>query len=221
MNDLTLKDILEDISREEYEEFEKMTDVPNHRFSFRHRRKMKKILAPKQPESRYLKSLPPTKRVALIMMTILFALVSMVSAGAAINGFLRREYSDNTQFFVAYPAGSPITIEHEYYLPNPPSGYEQSQKERLQNEVITYYTNAETDKVLIFSQQVRDSFDEHFDNERSTFEDINLNGHYGIYINFKNEGESFLVWDNEDYVLEISGPFTKEELMNLAKSAKY
>lgn len=53
-------------------------------------------------------------------------------------------------------------------------------------------------------------------------EEVYINGCYGLFIDFSSGGVvcSEVMWDNGDYILEIWGNMTKNELIDLAKSAK-
>lgn len=46
--------------------------------------------------------------------------------------------------------------------------------------------------------------------------------HYGVCLYFDLQSYIYagVVWDSEDYILELSGDLTKKELIDLAKTAK-
>ena len=62
----------------------------------------------------------------------------------------------------------------------------------------------------------------HYNTEYHSFEDIEINGHAGLRLDFSDDEHhhSLLVWDNGDYVLEIVGDLSKSGILKLAKSAK-
>lgn len=62
----------------------------------------------------------------------------------------------------------------------------------------------------------------HYNTEGQDFEEININGHYGVCLYFDLQSYIYagVVWDSEDYILELSGDLTKKELIDLAKTAK-
>lgn len=51
---------------------------------------------------------------------------------------------------------------------------------------------------------------------------MNINGNAGLCIDFgDNEFQHVVVvWDNGDYILELSGDLSKNQLIELAKTAK-
>ncbi len=220
INEITLKQILEEICLEEANEFANM-EASRHRFSFRHRRAMKRILSVNQPERRGLRYLPPYKRIVIAAVLIFLALFTVTAGAVAVSGFIRKKHRDNTQLFAANAEGCPVTIEHGYYLPEIPDGYKLHEYDATLWSVCTIYKNSEN-RTLVFNQDVKEIYDQHFDNERASFERVDVNGHLGLYLDFGTEsGENgLLVWDNNDYIFEISGNLSKSELINLAEGAK-
>lgn len=85
MYEYTLKEVFEELHKREFAEFDK---PPRHIFSFRHRRAMKKILSASQPRS--LRCLPPTKRIALIVLLIFMAILTVTACTVAINDILKK-----------------------------------------------------------------------------------------------------------------------------------
>ncbi len=222
MNEISLKQILEEMCLEEANEFENMKDIPHHHFSLRHRRAMRKILSVNQPERRGLRSLPPSKRIVIAVMLIFLALFTITASAVAIKGFIRKRHRDNTQLFAVNSENSPSKIEYEYYLPEIPSGYELQNKVTTPFSVCSIFVNPENGNTLTFYQDVKNEYDKHFDTERAVFEEMDINGNYGLYLDIGGENREHgdLVWDNGDYILEIAGDLSKSELVNLAQSAK-
>ncbi len=221
MNEISLKQILEEMCLEEVNEFENMKNIPHHHFSLRHRRAMKKILSANQPERRGLHHLPPSKRIVIATMLIFLALFTVTASAVAIKGFIRKRHRDNTQLFVVNVENSPSLIEYEYYLSEIPDGYELYENDTTLYSVCKIYINSEN-RTLTFYQNVKKYYDQHFDNEKNSFEEVEINGHYGLYIDFGTEKREHgdLVWDNGDYILEINGDLSKSELISLAQSVK-
>lgn len=224
MNEITLKQIMEEMCLEEANEFANMEKVPHNHFSIHHRSAMKKILSVNQPEWRGSRYLPPSKRIILVTMLIFLALFSVPAVATATKGFIRKEHRDNTELFAANAKGSPGMIEQKYYLPEIPEGYEMYQNVVTPFSVYISYKNPDSNNsIIVFCQDVKENYGAHFDNERASFEEVDINGHLGLYLDFGTElGEDgLLVWDNNDYILEISGNLSKNALINLAKSAKF
>lgn len=215
MNDYTLAEVFQIVYKEEFAEFD---NPPKHFFSRRHRKAMKAILyphtAPEPSEKRHI----PLKRRVLIVLMVVILMAFGISAGAAmIRGFTRKENSDNTEIFAVNAENAPKTIEYVYYLPEIPEGYVPHEYTADSWSVNTSYINLSINKTLNFNQHVKDGYHTHLDNERHELEEIEINGKYALYLGSDSWGT--ITWDNEDYVLEVSGCFTKEELIALAESA--
>lgn len=224
MGELTLRDILEEMCLEEANEFANMENIPHQHFSLRHRRRMRKILSTNRPGRRSLRNLPPSKRVAAVVLIILLATFTFAAGAIAISGFIRKDHRDNTQLFPADIGNCPVRIEHEYYLSEIPEGYELYEKNINPFVVYIKYINPTNQDTLIFVQNVKEGYEQHFDNEKAIFEEeeIDINDYYGLYLNLGNKDreKGVIVWDNGDYIMEVKGFLSKNELINLAKSAK-
>lgn len=220
MNDFTLAEVFEEVYKQEFTEFD---NAPKHFFSRRHRKAMNEILYPRN-KSELTKSADyqrkiPIKRRALIALLAIILSVCGIAAGAAIcRGFLRKEHSDNTQIFTVNAEKAPKTIEYEYYLPDIPNGYEPYEYYSDSWYVYTSYIDSSTNKLLTFEQDIKDGYNAHFDNEHYIMEELEINGKYSLCFTVENSGT--IVWDNEDYILQVFGHFTKDELIELAESVR-
>lgn len=221
MNKPTLKDILEEMCIEEANEFNNMKDVPKHHFSLRHRRAMKKILSAEKQERQVSRSLPFTKRVAVVTLIVLLALNTVITGVATVNGFILREHQDNTELIATNTDNSPTSIKTEYFISDIPDDYKLFEKDTTAVDIYVHYKNPQGNNI-IFQQTVKKDYSQYFNTDRTPLEEVDINGHYGLYLNFKNENteDGIIVWDNGDYVMQIEGNFDKNSLINLAKSVK-
>lgn len=220
MDKVMLSAILEKIC---VEEAAAITAAPVPKLSFGHRRQMKKVF------SKYQKSLHTgrknrtagVKRLVLIVAIIFLAMFTVVAGAAAINGFNRKKYRDHTELLTVNAENCPKVIENVYYLSEIPEGYELRDVDRGDKSIYTAYVEPDN-RSIVLKQDVKDGYKCNFDTEYCEFEELNINEHYVLYLDFSNSEENWglIVWDNGDYVLQISGNFAKEVLMNLAKSAK-
>lgn len=113
-------------------------------------------------------------------------------------------------------------IETVYYLPEIPEGYELFQSTFSEQSVYTSYIKPDTNRCISFEQFVKDRYSYYFDTEQQDFEELDINGHYALYLGSRDVNNTcgYIVWDNGDYILQIFGDFTKDELIKLAKSVK-
>lgn len=209
-----LKEIMIEVNKRNLAELE---DPPRHHFSRQSRKRLNDILYPKIPKIEKSK-IPPRKMLLYLVMAIILLVVGTTAGAAIANGFLRKEHSDNTELFTPVDSNCPITIESVYYLPEIPEGYKLYETISDNREVYTSYMNQNTGRCMVFCQSVKHGYRSSADNEHHSLEEVDINGHYGLYLGDNDGGSVF--WDNDDYILEVSGDFDKDELLNLAKSAK-
>ena len=183
---------------------------------------MKAILCPPTPNTApvYTPSRhTPLKRRVLIAVMVVVLMALGITAGAAMYwGFARKEHKDNTELFPINTANAPKTIEYMYYLPEIPEGYALYKQFPGVESVMTTYINTSTHRTLNFHQYVKDGFSAHIDNEHTVLEEIEINGKYALYYGNNKYGE--IILDNDDYILSVSGDFSREELTALLISAE-
>ncbi len=213
MSESILKSVLE----EKYsKEFDVYSNAPNHFFSIRHKRKMKTIFA-KSPAAK--NNIKLNKRFATLLVAIVFlAVLSITAVAMAIAGFLSKEHSDNTELFAINYENAPTEIEDIYYLSELPIGFEVYSLTQTEVRVTTTYYNQFEDKYIIFSQHTKNGFNTHIDNEQGEMTDTTVNGYVGLY--YTNNKCHIILWDDKDYIFELTSELTKTETEYLAKSTK-
>lgn len=224
MNNYSISDIFDEAYRREFSTFDNST---THIFSFSHRRKMKKIfkLYSDNQDRPDLASIKPVKRLSLsfILVIIILALTAVSAVAVALyNGFTQNEYRDHTDLLVIDYVSGLETIEYIYELTALPEDYEIVNRYIDAAHCVTDFNNLNTEKVISIYQTVKNGYIGHYDNEISTHSTVYIGDIPAIYIDSSDENSSFgiLVWDNGDYILEISGHLTKNELIDLAKLLK-
>lgn len=220
MSNELFKNILQEMCNEEFAEYEASEE---HKFSIRHRRKIKKLF--REHERKHASSISAKattysrKRIAVIVIIAVAFVLSCVTVGAWVTGgFKNIKKSDHTEIFNIDYANAPQTIEYLYYISALPDEYKLTASDV--NIDISANFDYETDdgRNLSFNQIVKSAYKSYIDTENYKIEEIIIDNKDGIFVAF--ESESLLVWDNSDYVLEIYGTFTKEEMLDLAKSTK-
>lgn len=103
-----------------------------------------------------------------------------------------------------------------------PEGYVFSEKTSDPWHETTTYTNSITKRNLVIHQTVKEGYKSHIDNEHSVLENIYFDGHTGFYFTGKEHDDVWggIIWDNDDYILEILGDFNKNQLIEFAKTLK-
>lgn len=229
MNESYFKDILAEICEEEKAELNKF---PPFKPSLRHRLAMKRIFRMFEKITHATASDPPmvltsqskhlhlTKRLIIIFIVIICAIIftGFVSIYFSKN-FYGTVYNDNTYLFAANKENCPTTIEYEYYLPELPEGFEMVEHDdSMSFYVYTLYENGLSGQIITLTQFTKEAFDVHYNTEHHDFGEIEINGHSGLCLDFSDG--SILIWDNGDYILELDGNLSKNELIFLAENTK-
>ena len=231
MSESVLKSILEESARLEWVKYE---NAQEHVFSKKHERKMKHVFKLFERDDcklkPYIGSRPHyhfrfTKRNIIVLLAVIF-LAALAGCGVTYftsKNFYGKVNADNTELFVINTENCPSTIEDKYYLPCLPDGYEVLGTDSTPFYEWISYENPATEQTLTFCQFAKASFDStHYDTENQKFQEININGHSGLCLDYSSQGYNYavIVWDNGDYILELYGETSKNELYDLAKTAK-
>lgn len=231
MSESVLKSILEESARLEWVKYE---NAQEHVFSKKHERKMKHVFKLFERNDCKLKpytgSKPHyhfrfTKRNIIVLLAVIF-LAALAGCGVTYftsKNFYGKVNADNTELFVINTENCPSTIEDKYYLPCLPDGYEVLGTDSTPFYEWISYENPATEQTLTFCQFAKVSFDStHYDTENQKFQEININGHSGLCLDYSSQGYNYavIVWDNGDYIFELFGEYSKNELCDLAKTAK-
>lgn len=227
MNEISLDEILAAAHDAEFSQYD---NVPEHVFSRRHNRAMRRIFRAYEKQAALHNGIARGKSAAkrfvwnrkmvLIVLTLIFlAVLAGCSAIVySLGGFRTQGHTDNTQLFPLALADCPQRIEEVYYLSELPSDFELLEESVSDISVYTAYINSATGKTITFHQSIKTAFEPRFNTERSALEEISIAENKGIGL----EGRTgyAVAWDNGDYILEIWADLPKAETINLAKSAK-
>ena len=160
-------------------------------------------------------------------MLIIILLTFLVGCVNAIVKFVSERfngtvYEDNTQLFVINLDNCPQTIEYQYVITNIPEGFELIKTASSPITVYTLYFNSSTGQVITLKQCVKAEFSPHYNTEKNKFEEININDNIGLYIDLSSDtrNNSVLIWDNEDYIIEISADLDKNAALDLSNITK-
>ncbi len=239
MNENVLKEILLEVHKIECGVND---DLPDFKPSLRHRLAMKRIFARFErnackPRNAGTIQKPPItehrtirynikQRLLMAALIIIFMtlLVGCVSATVRFVSeyFSGNVYEDNTQLYVPNLENCPQTIEYQYALTNVPEGFELIETGSSPTDVYTLYLNSSTGQTIVLEQWVKSHFSPHYNTEKNTFEEITINDTTGLFIDSSSDKQnhSVLIWDNEDYIIEISADLDKNSVLDLLNIAK-
>lgn len=232
MSEKILGEILAEICEEEISSF---NYLPQFKPSLRHKLAMKRIFTLFEKNSHNIintsQTIPHSRHTHLSLRKRLIIVFILIVCAALLTGFIYSYvsknfhgtvYIDNTQLFAINLENCPKTIEYEYYLSVLPDGFEVIEHDSSTTDIYTKYRNILSEQEVIFIQCTKEMFDTHYNTEKHDFEEIEINGHSGLCIDFSDikHNSSTIIWDNDDYILEIKGNLSKKDLIVLAESAK-
>lgn len=199
--------------------FEQIPET-RHIFSLRYRIRKHKLLrslehqpAPGQREH--------TGRIKLkyLLLAIIMACVLALAGFTGyyiISGFKFTTKPTNTQVLTTGWEKAPIFIEQCYSI-DVPEEYN-VYREETDSNLIYFIEYRNNDTFIRFEQYAKKSFNATYNTEGYDYEEIDDGKIKGFYIRWEDYGA--LVWDNGDYVLEIKSTLSKEETIELAKTAR-
>lgn len=224
MDNHTLDEIIKDAYDQE---FAKYDGRPKHRFSFHHRRNMKKVfkLYEKNSEQQSVSASRPARRLSavLVIAAAVVILAAISSAAVGIYTNISWEQDDDLYHFLAFDyKNAPKQIDYIYEFAALPDDYELIQEFQIDEMYNAVWENKETRDCVMLAQSVKWYFQTITSNKGRKPEIVYINDKPGLYTDWTSgqEGSSFLVWDNGDYILEIRANMNKEEVLVLAESAK-
>ncbi|MGN0684313.1 MAG: DUF4367 domain-containing protein [Oscillospiraceae bacterium] len=149
-------------------------------------------------------------------------------AGCTVAYFISQSFRGDvhkefTRIFPIETANCPPTIEEKYYLPELPEGFEVLETVSTANFVGIIYNNLSTGETITLRQFVKTDFSPiYYNTEKCDFQEIDINGHSALLMDYSSIGEKYsgVLWDNGDYAIELFGNLPKNEIIDLAKTAK-
>lgn len=236
MNESVFKEILGEALKRDLEKYD---NAPDHKFSLKHRLAMKRIFAKYARNVRKLKKEEKIKEAAtveykprlnlkyrVITALLIIVLMSLLVGWVVVftsEKFHGTVYHNNTQLTAVETKNSPTTIEYKYVFAFVPEGFELKKTGISPSNVYSFYSNPITGQEITLIQWVKANFDPHYNTEHHHFEELTINGKLGLYIDFSDTTNSntLLVWDNEDYIIEIVADLDKTETLNLVNFNKF
>lgn len=201
------------------------SSIPDHHFSFRFERKMRKLLSEsanppvfKTPHFSLRKSL----KLALIV-----AITALVTGAAFASyklwdNYRIRDMRTYSFLDITNIDDAPPTIQKRYVINVSTDGYSENV---LLNDEYNYWVEytQENGAAFAFQQTVKSSYQNVLLNTEDPQEkpsEILINGYHGIYFE-THDGEKCIIWDHGDYILEVSGyGIGKSELIEIAESVQ-
>jgi hypothetical protein len=193
----------------------------SHKFSEKYNRKMAKLI--KRREKSYFALICTAGRRAACVVVALFVIfssaISVKAVREAVYDFVMKIFSNHTEVSVDSDTDNnyPKSIEDEYYISQLPDGFEQTDYNKTANSITVTYFN--DDEYIFFDQYTKDVYLAEFDNENSTLE--SFTDEYGQEYLIQDTGYDYtFVWDNGDYIIQITSNTNKNKALELCKHTK-
>lgn len=224
--------VFEETAKEGYNS--RMQTFPNHRFSFRFYRKMHKLFQMSEIRGKHrgenvrgsivelYRPIHSKRRLVVIVLLLLMVIGGTSVASEPLIRWLSNFYVEQNDDHVILQndvdnmgIGSRDSFRN-YQLTEIPEGYTLNWEKYDSefNRYTTYYVNR--DDVFTLKQTWQEEkYPEHLTSDTEPLEDIKVNGFTGYYV--EDNGIGSLIISNGVYKLVLDGPFTKDELVDLAR----
>lgn len=219
MSDNKLKNALFDALAPEYEQ-KLYAQTSEHSFSPEFEKKMEKLVKHRsKPYYKLINSFG--KRVACVTATLLIASsVTILSVDAFRESFANlivNVYEKFSAVSSEEPTNSPDTIEDIYEITYDLSDYTVDYKEYTKySRNISYINN---DISIDFRQCTKKMYNVKLNTEGAEISTVNIGEYEAMYYR-DNHNYDNVIWDNGDYIMQLSSNIGKDELINIAKSVK-
>lgn len=193
----------------------------DYEFSPRFQKRMDKLIrCRRKPYYRFINT--AGKRVAVIalaFLTISFTTVMSVEAlRTPFLDFIMSIFSDHSEVRGIDDSGNyPETIENLYEIMYYMSDYHIIASDQTERHRIIDYQN--DNSIIYFSQNTVNDYHMNYNTENAEIEHIDINGHDAIGFE-DNNGYYSLIWNNGEYIIDLSSDLGKNALIDIAKTVQ-
>lgn len=225
MSESIFASIIDEMVERDCESYE---DVPKFETSKKHDRAMQRIFNLYERNTRRLRPQAEIrvrtvrKRIIVVLVVIILAVFTGFTAAYFISRSFQGEvHRDSTELFPINVENCPTVIEDEYHLSEVPDGFEIISTRSNPFSIATLYKNEQTGQTITFEQWTKPEFNPiYFNTEKGELIEVEINGYSGVILEISdNQNNNELIWDNGEYILQLSGDLPKKELLFLAESA--
>lgn len=206
----------------------KSTDISGYEdfeFSDGFERRMNRLLKSRKKVYYPLIKTTGRKIASLIAAALLMGAVTVAAyepARNAVRDFIINIFSDHSVVLYAEAAedGQAAKIMHEYSL-TVPEGYvfDENESEITEHYIYKKYYSQDGTGVLTFYQIIENSYKGYFDNEYTVFERKKDKNGEEIIVS-KADDYICVIWQDDQYVFELSGSMTESEIMDIYYSVE-
>lgn len=187
--------------------------IPEAERSEKHE-KWKRKLFDKMRNDRYHRFTTKTVRVMLVA-AVLWALLLTAFVIPSSREFI----IDNFDIFSTYKLteSNDNSVNGEITVGYIPDGFELTNEQESSRAIVNDYYDSNSEFFIITKST--SSTSAVFDTETGRIENINIEGQSYIFYIDKNDYK-YLVWNKNDYVYQIDGTISKDELLRIAETVK-
>lgn len=202
---------------------EKVPQMPDHKFSRRFERKMKRLIRYGYREPVHYHKIT-VKRLFICVTAALIAAVVMAFSVTAVRDFFKNFFMEvfgthTTVQTFSDNINAPTSIE-DVYMIDVPNGFDIIYEDEIfEWSTFICYEYSKDDYYIFFNQYVKSKYDVNINTEDRPLNYIEINGNDGYIVDLGNN-EYYISWDNGDYIFDIIGNISKDELIETANSVQ-
>lgn len=188
-------------------------DIPKHKFSKKHKEKMKEIFELDTEIQKHKLSKKTIK--ILLIAAILLGLATTAFAIPASREFIIQKFSNHSEYNVVDTenAEKVESLKLNYI----PEGFVKTEEYNSENYFISVYNNL--DKYFSVKKYTIDT-NVNYDTEKSNYEIIKVNGIDAVFYKSDNNLDG-IIFNNSKYLFVVNGNINKEELVKIAQNVEW
>lgn len=200
---------------------EKVPQMPDHKFSRKFERKMKKLIRYGYSEPVHYHKIT-VKRLFICITAAFIAAVITAFSVSAVRDFFKNFFMEifkthTTVQTISDNADTPTSIDDVYKI-DIPSNYNIIYEDKIYEwSTMANYEYRKDNDYILFTQYLKSQFIVKVNTENHPLSYIEINGNEGYIIDLGND-EYYISWDNGDYIFDITGNIGKNALIDLANS---
>ncbi len=202
---------------------EKVPQMPDHRFSRKFVRKMKKLIRHGYSEPVHYNKITVKRLFICITAALIAAVVMAFSVGAVrdfFKNFIMEMFGTHTSVQTLSDNINVPTSIDDVYMINVPNGFDIVYKDDIfEWSSFICYEYYKNDYYIFFTQYLKSEYNVNVNTENRPLDYVEINGNDGYIVDLGNN-EYYISWDNGDYIFDITGNIGKNALIEIANSVQ-
>ena len=220
MGNVILERALGEVYKREFSEFD---NAPDHRFSLKHRIKMRRTF------NLFKKSCLKTQTVRISLKRKLAAVAVIIilavsgCAAVIIGRFVSEERNEGGVISALNTDDGKPLIDELYFISELPAGYAlgyESDLGEAENKLFYRIYYNDKNSALTLYQYTYETFEIRFSLDYTNIEQVTINQTAGYYIHQAMSSFGSIIWCGGGYVFEVDGNMPRDELIRIAQSVE-